>query len=71
MNRNTAPIIMVAPTRSDNVRVVSVRCPFCARIHRHAWGPGRGALPGRRHAHCGGPTHRSYWIDKPKGTTHE
>jgi hypothetical protein len=58
VNRSVAIVVSTEVIGSGIVRI-TVRCPWCSRLHRHGW-PGAG---GERSAPCGTP--RRYDIIVP------
>lgn len=51
-----------------DVRIVTVRCPFCRSEHAHGW-PFGDLEPGIRASHCGVGALRNYFIPTPLAAT--
>lgn len=63
------PRRVVALAPADDSSVVSVVCPYCGDVHRHAWNPYKDGLDGPgvmavRPADCGSG---QYIIEVPRG----
>ena len=51
MSAHVVSALSIRRTDEPPLRYVTVKCPYCHRLHIHGW-DGKGSTAGRRRTHC-------------------